>query len=77
MRSSAVLLAFMGGSAGAATLSGEVIDARGHWTADGSRIVTEATVRTASGDVVVSQLGGTADGLGMITMPGEQMLVEP
>jgi hypothetical protein len=74
MRSSAVLLAFLGGSAQAATLSGEVIDAQGRWTADGSRIVTDATVRTASGDVVVSQLGGTADGLGMITMPGPPIL---
>src|SRR5215471_4265227 len=74
MRSLAALLAFLGGSAHAATLSGEVIDARGHWTADGSRIVTEATVRTANGDVVVSQLGGTADGLGMITMPGPPIL---
>ncbi len=74
MRSSAVLLVILGGSAQAGTLSGEVVDAQGHWTGDGSRIVTEATVRTASGDVVVSQLGGTADGFGMITMPGPPIL---
>ena len=54
---------------------GLVIDAKSRWTADGSRIVTEATVRTASGDVVtVSQLGGTVDGLTMRTFPGPEIL---
>src|SRR2546430_91302 len=50
-------------------ISGDVIAAASHWTADGSRIVTEATVRTPDGDVVVSQLGGTVDGLTMRQFP--------
>ncbi len=65
----AVLVA-MAAPATAAPVEGEVIAAQGRWTADGSRIVTDATVHTATGDVVVSQLGGTADGLTMRTFPG-------
>lgn len=58
------------------TIDGDVVAVHSHWTADGSRIVTEATVRTAEGeDVVVSQLGGSVDGIGMISMPGPEMLV--
>nr|HPH68816.1 hypothetical protein [Kofleriaceae bacterium] len=50
----------------AAPLQGEVTASQGRWTADGSRIVTESVIRTDAGqDVVVSQLGGTADGLTM------------
>jgi uncharacterized protein (TIGR03382 family) len=56
-------------SASPMTVSGVVTDARGRWTADGSRIVTDATVTTATGDVVVSQLGGTVDGVTMRTFP--------
>jgi len=56
------------------TVSGTVVETKGRWTADHSRIITEATIQTASGPVVVSQLGGTADGLGMITMPGPPIL---
>lgn len=57
------------------TIEGDVVAVHSHWTDDGSRIVTEATVRTVSGeDVVVSQLGGSVDGIGMITMPGPAML---
>jgi hypothetical protein len=56
-------------------VDGEVIAAHSSWTDDGSRIVTEATVRTADGrEVVVSQLGGSVDGIGMITMPGPPIL---
>jgi hypothetical protein len=58
----------------AMTVEGKVTDANSHWTADGSRIVTEATVHTDAGDVVVSQLGGTVDGLTMRTMPGPEIL---
>lgn len=61
-------------AARAEVLAGEVIEARGRWTADGSRIVTDAVLRTPGGDVVVSQLGGTADGLGMRTFPGAPIL---
>jgi hypothetical protein len=58
------------------TIDGDVVAVHSFWTDDGSRIVTEATVRTADGqDVVVSQLGGTVDGIGMITMPGPPILV--
>src|SRR5215510_343259 len=56
-------------------VEGDVIAAHSFWTDDGSRIVTESTVRTADGqDVVVSQLGGSVDGIGMIQMPGPAML---
>jgi hypothetical protein len=57
------------------TIEGDVVAIHSYWTDDGSRIVTEATVRTSDGtDVVVSQLGGSVDGIGMITMPGPPML---
>jgi hypothetical protein len=57
------------------TIQGDVVAVHSRWTRDGSRIVTDATVRTADGDVVVSQLGGSVDGIGMITMPGPELLV--
>src|SRR5882757_7817841 len=58
------------------TIDGDVVAVQSHWTADGSRIVTEATVRTPDGGtVVVSQLGGTVDGIGMRQMPGPELLV--
>jgi len=57
------------------TIDGDVIAAHSYWTDDGSRIVTEATVQTDDGQqVVVSQLGGSVNGIGMITMPGPAML---
>jgi MYXO-CTERM domain-containing protein len=55
-------------------VEGYVTDAHARWTQDASRIITEATVRTAAGDVVVSQLGGTIDGLTMRTFPGPRIL---
>src|SRR5689334_15385696 len=55
-------------------VEGTVVEARSRWTSDGSRIVTEAVVRTADGDVRVSQLGGTVDGLTMRTFPGPELL---
>jgi hypothetical protein len=58
------------------TIDGDVVAVQSHWTSDGSRIVTEATVRTPDGStVVVSQLGGTVDGIGMRQMPGPELLV--
>ncbi|MGE5186946.1 MAG: hypothetical protein ACM31C_33070 [Acidobacteriota bacterium] len=63
-----------GATAGAGTISGEVTAAKAHWTPDGSRIVTESTVHTASGDVTVSQLGGTVDGLTMMSFPSPPTL---
>src|SRR5258706_8209633 len=60
----------------AMTVDGDVVAVHSHWTDDGSRIVTEATVLTPDGtEVVVSQLGGTVDGIGMITMPGPAILM--
>ncbi len=59
----------------AMTVTGDVTAAQSRWTADGTRIVTEATIRTDTGDVVVSQLGGTVDGLTMRTFPGPEVLV--
>jgi hypothetical protein len=56
------------------TIDGDVISVYSHWTADGSRIETAATVRTPDGDVIVNQLGGTVDGIGMIQMPGPPIL---
>jgi hypothetical protein len=56
------------------TIEGDVVAAHSYWTNDGSRIVTEATVHTPDGDVVVSQLGGSVDGVGMIQLPGPAML---
>src|SRR5688572_24119553 len=55
-------------------IEGEVRSATSHWTSDGSRIVTEATITTPTGDIVVSQLGGTVDGLTMRTFPGPEIL---
>ncbi len=57
------------------TIEGTVVEATSRWTSDGSRIVTEAVVRTADGaQVTVSQLGGTVDGLTMRTFPGPEIL---
>jgi Pregnancy-associated plasma protein-A len=55
-------------------LEGVVTQATSRWTADQSRIVTEAVIATASGDVKVSQLGGTVDGMTMRTIPGPAVL---
>ena len=45
---------------------GEVTRTTGRWTADGSRIVTDAVIRQDDGtEATVSQLGGHADGLTM------------
>ena len=52
------------------SITGFVVDSRSHWTGDGSRIVTDFTIQTDAGDaVVVRQLGGTVDGIGMTTFP--------
>jgi hypothetical protein len=58
------------------TIDGDVVAVHSHWTGDHSRIVTEATVHAPDGtDVIVSQLGGSVDGIGMIQMPGPPILV--
>lgn len=61
--------------AGEMTVEGEVVTTTSRWTDDGSRIVTEATVRTSAGEVVVSQLGGRVGGLAMRSIPGPPLLV--
>jgi hypothetical protein len=58
-------------------IEGDVIAAHSYWTDDRSRIVTESTVHTPDGqDVVVSQIGGSVDGIGMIQFPGS-VILEP
>lgn len=48
-------------------IDGEVVDVRSRWTADQSAIVSEVSVRASDGSVVVMhQLGGSVDGIGMI-----------
>lgn len=56
------------------SIDGNVVEAHSYWVEDGSRIVTEATIATPDGNVVVSQLGGSVDGVGMIQMPGPELL---
>jgi hypothetical protein len=62
-------------TAAPATIRGEVVAATGRWTSDGSRIVTDARIRARDGrEVEVSQLGGRADGIAMIQIPGSAPL---
>ncbi len=74
----AALIVALAGTAHASdmTVSGMVINVSSRWTEDGSRIVTEATVRTDAGDVVVSQIGGSVGGIGMRQWPGPEPLVQ-
>jgi hypothetical protein len=58
----------------ALAITGEVTSVDSHWTGDGSRIVSDITLRTATGDIVVSQLGGTADGLTMQVFDDQPLL---
>jgi hypothetical protein len=66
----------------ATSLTGFVSDVRSHWTADGSRIITEATLHTDGGDITISQFGGTAidpetgEKLTMRELPGGEILVD-
>ena len=57
------------------TFGGDVIAARGRWTSDHRTIVTDAVVRTPTGDVDVLQLGGHADGYTMTIIHGAEQLV--
>ncbi|MDX2091150.1 MAG: hypothetical protein SFX73_25040 [Kofleriaceae bacterium] len=56
-------------------VEGVVQETTSRWTEDGDRIVTEATVQTPDGPVVVSQLGGHVDGLTMRQFPGPEPLL--
>ena len=55
-------------------VEGTVQETTSRWTDNEDRIITEATVMTPAGPVVVSQLGGTVDGLTMRTFPGPDIL---
>ena len=71
----AVLVPALASAAPRMAIEGDVVGTHSRWTSDGSRIVTEATVRTRDGKtIVVSQLGGTVDGLTMRTFPGPEIL---
>jgi MYXO-CTERM domain-containing protein len=59
---------------GPMTVDGTIVDVHSHWSEDGGRIITEATVQTPDGPVVVSQLGGHADGLGQQVFDNEPLL---
>ena len=59
----------------AMVVEGEVVSTTSRWTSDHSRIVTEATVRTPDGDVIVSQLGGKVGTLAMRVFHGDEPLV--
>jgi len=63
------LVVAMTAPAAAAPVEGDVVSTTARWTNDGSEIVTDATIRTAAGDVVVTQLGGSVGGLAMRTFP--------
>ena len=69
------VLVFGTAQAAPRAIEGHVTAASARWTADGTRIVTDATVRTPDGDVVVSQLGGSADGFTMRVFHGPEQLV--
>jgi hypothetical protein len=71
----ALLTQLAAASAAPHRVTGQVTDTHSRWTADGSRIVTEATVRSDDGaELVVSQLGGTVDGLTMRVFHGAEPL---
>ncbi|HEY1812611.1 MAG TPA: hypothetical protein VGG74_09725 [Kofleriaceae bacterium] len=77
MRRLAGFVVLVGGAVASAdpmVIDGNVVASQSRWTSDHSRIITESTIQTASGSVVVSQLGGSVDGLGMITMPAPPIL---
>lgn len=57
------------------SVEGMVVDSQARWTEDRLLIVTEATVRTSAGDVVVSQLGGSVGGVAMRQFPGPEILM--
>jgi MYXO-CTERM domain-containing protein len=63
------------GGDGTRVVTGDVVAATSRWTADGSRIVTTATIRGLDGTTTtVSQLGGHVGELSMRTLPGPALL---
>ncbi|HEY0478730.1 MAG TPA: hypothetical protein VGD37_14530 [Kofleriaceae bacterium] len=56
-------------------IDGDVVAVHSYWNDDRSAIATDATVRTADGsEVVVNQVGGSVDGIGMTTFPAPAIL---
>ncbi|MCB9571925.1 MAG: hypothetical protein H6709_07500 [Kofleriaceae bacterium] len=57
------------------SITGQVVEARGRWTADRRTIVTDAVIVGDDGArTTVTQLGGRADGFGMQLIPGPARL---
>ena len=56
-------------------LTGQVLSARSRWARGGTAIVTESVLRLdGGGEVTVRQLGGSVDGIAMVTIPGPAVL---
>ncbi|MFT3693374.1 MAG: M43 family zinc metalloprotease [Kofleriaceae bacterium] len=57
------------------TISGTVVEVHSHWTSGGERIVTESTIEAPDGTMtIVTQVGGTADGLGQVVFDSIPLL---
>ena len=60
---------------GADLLTGQVVSATSRWARGGTAIVTESVLRLDDGgEVTVRQLGGSVDGIAMVTLPGPAVL---
>ncbi len=71
----AALLLPLAAHAAEVELSGIVLHSESRWTVDGN-LVTESVLQTPAGDeVVVGQLGGSADGFGQLILHGPRLLV--
>jgi len=56
-------------------LTGEVLSARSRWVRGGTAIVTESVLRLDDGrQVTVRQLGGSVDGIAMVSIPAPTLL---
>jgi MYXO-CTERM domain-containing protein len=54
-------------------IDGRVVSSQARWS--GKRIVTESLVRQDDGrELLVTQMGGTVDGIGMVQFPGQPLL---
>lgn len=54
-------------------IDGRVVSSQSRWS--GKRIVTESLVRQDDGsEILVTQMGGTVDGIGMVQFPGQPLL---
>ena len=56
-------------------LTGQVLSAHSRWARGGTAIVTESVLRLDDGrEVTVRQLGGSVDGIGMLSIPAPAVL---